>query len=495
MPWPPNPVVHEIFTWVWLADLGEQLGRRVTLADVPERVWDDVASPGIDAVWLMGVWERSPHGASLARANPSLQTAHLDALPDLVDDDVVGSAYCIRRYAVDDRLGGDTGLATARAALAARGVRLILDLVPNHMAPDHPWTREHPEYFIHGSADDLRRDPLSFVQVGEHVLACGRDPYFPAWPDVVQLDASRADVRAAMAELMVALTQVCDGVRCDMAMLMLDDVFASTWGNRATGAAPPDQGSGFWPTVIGAARAARPDFAMWAEAYWGLEPVLVEQGFDACYDKRLYDRLLHGTPIAEVRAHLSAPLTEQHHTIRFIENHDEPRAAALLSPAAHRATLIALLTLPGIALLHEGGAEGRKVRVPVTLGRRPAEALDASLHDHVHHVLGLVAGMRAGQWSLATVDGWPDNHSADRLLAWAWTDGANRHLVVLNLTDHGADGRVRLPWNDLGATTLHLTDLLTAAQYERDAAGVAADGLYVALDGAAAHLFRVQPAQ
>src|SRR3954447_2013772 len=178
MTWPPNPVLYELGTWPWLSDLEVRYGRAMTLADVPEEVWDDVARPGVDAVWLMGVWERSPAGAAIARANPAMAQAQREALPVNTDANVVGSAYCIRSYRVDARFGGEAGLAAARKALAARGARLLLDWVPNHVAPDHPWVTEHPEYFVHGTPEEAAAQPGAYLTVGPHVLACGRDPYF-----------------------------------------------------------------------------------------------------------------------------------------------------------------------------------------------------------------------------------------------------------------------------------------------------------------------------
>jgi hypothetical protein len=277
-------------------------------------------------------------------------------------------------------------------------------------------------------------------------------------------------------------------------MLMLDDVFARTWGDRARGGPRPDGGRGYWPTIIGATKAARPDFVFWAEAYWDLEPVLLEQGFDACYDKRLYDRIVHGGAIdvAAVRAHLGADLGYQRRTIRFVENHDEPRAASVLGPAAHRAALAAVFTLPGIALLHEGQADGRRVRVPVTLGRRPVESPDLELRAFVARlVAALAGGVRRGVWALVPVWGWPDNPSADRLLAWSWTDADRRHLVVVNLSDGRADGRAQLPWTDLDRRTILFSDVLSGQRFERDGSALARDGLYVALDGHAMHVFEI----
>ena len=142
--WPAQPVIYEIDTAVWLGDLSRAAGQLVTLADVTGSDWDEITPDGANAVWLMGVWERSPAGLALTNANQELQASFREALPDLRPEDVIGSPYCVRRYVADDMFGGRSGLAAARAALAARGVRLILDYVPNHVAPDHPWVMSDP---------------------------------------------------------------------------------------------------------------------------------------------------------------------------------------------------------------------------------------------------------------------------------------------------------------------------------------------------------------
>ena len=55
----------------------------------------------------------------------------------------------------------------------------MLDYVPNHVAPDHPWVPRRPDLFVHGDADDMAADPAGWLAIGGHVLAHGRDPYFP----------------------------------------------------------------------------------------------------------------------------------------------------------------------------------------------------------------------------------------------------------------------------------------------------------------------------
>jgi hypothetical protein len=193
------PVIYEVNTAIWLSEQSRAAGRPVTLADVPASAWDEVTPDGIDAVWLMGVWERSPAGLELANANAGLQASFREALPDLRSADVIGSPYCVRRYVVDASFGGPRGLAEARAVLAARGIRLILDYVPNHVAPDHPWVTSQPELFVNGGEADIEAEPASWVRAGGHILAHGRDPYFPPWPDVVQLNAFSPALRAATA--------------------------------------------------------------------------------------------------------------------------------------------------------------------------------------------------------------------------------------------------------------------------------------------------------
>ena len=231
--WPEQPVIYEVNTAVWLGGLSRSAGRRLTLADVAAADWDAVTPAGVDAVWLMGVWERSPAGLALAKANAGLRASFREALPDLRDEDIIGSPYCVRRYVVDGAFGGREALAAARGELAARGARLLLDYVPNHVAPDHPWVTSEPQLFIQGDDHDLQADPAGWARVGGHVLALGRDPYFPPWPDVVQLNAFSPALRDATARTLADIADQCDGIRCDMAMLMTNQVFARTWGGRA----------------------------------------------------------------------------------------------------------------------------------------------------------------------------------------------------------------------------------------------------------------------
>jgi len=486
--WPKYPVVFEINTWVWLGELSRKYERAVDLATVPTQEWDALGSRGFDAVWFMGVWERSPAGIDISMRNTGLLEDFTRALPDFSPEDNVGSPYCVRRYVVDGRLGGPSGLAEARRELRARGMRLILDLVANHVAPDHPWVEAHPEFFIRGSADDVRNDPGSFVDVGGNVFARGRDPYFPAWPDVLQLNAFQPGLRTAVIDAVSKLADQCDGLRCDMAMLLLNAIFKRSWGDRA-GDPPADE---YWATVIAWTKRGHSDFRFIAEAYWDLEWELQQQGFDYCYDKKLYDRMEHGDA-ESLRGHLHADPDYQDKMVRFIENHDEPRAAATFSSGKARAAAVAVLTLPGAKLLHEGQFEGRKVRLPVFLGRRPVEVDDRELAPFYHRLLNATRGevFRSGAWRLCEATGWPDNQTCREVLSWCWVKGDERRLVVVHFGETTAQARVQLPWDELNGRTWRLEDGLADATYDRSGDEMRGDGLYVELGPWQCQLFRL----
>jgi hypothetical protein len=485
--WPRHPAIYQINTWVWLSCIGAKIGRTVDLSSVPAAEWDAIAKFGFEAVWLMGVWERSPACIAVSNQNQVLLDDFRRALPDFRPEDNVGSAYSVRRYVVDPHLGGEEGLATARRELTRRGMRLILDYVPNHVAKDHPWAVEYPEYFIRGGPDDARDDPAAFAPIEGRVYARGRDPYFPAWPDVLQLNAFDPGLRRASIQTVLAIAARCDGIRCDMAMLLLNAIFESTWGRRA-GQRPETE---YWREMIPTVRESYPDFVFIAEAYWDREWELQQLGFDYCYDKRLYDRLEHGDP-ESVRRHLGADPAYQSKLVRFIENHDEPRAASIFSRGKEEAVALTVATLPGARLFHEGQFEGRRVRPPVFLGRRPEEHPNEELESFYERLLGAIDDplFHEGNWRLCRCTGWPDNPSFESLVAWCWEHGEDRAIVVVNLTGAPAQGRVQLPWSDLHENAWRLRDCLWDAVYERDGVDMSEQGLYVGLEPWKYHLFR-----
>jgi hypothetical protein len=475
--WPKYPMIYEINTWVWLDELSRKYNQSTDLSTVPSQEWDLLSSFGFDAVWLMGVWERSPAGAAIANQNKDLLDEFRRTLSDFQPQDNVGSAYCVRQYVVDSRLGGPGSLAQARRELAQRGLRLILDFVPNHVAPDHPWVTQHPKYFVPGDANDVQRDPAAFLETGGHVFARGRAYNDRPWPEVLQLNAFEPELRQAVIRTLSDIAGQCDGVRCDMSMLFLNSTFQGAWGWRVAQRPATE----YWSDVIPAVKNAHPDFLFVAEAYAD-EWTLQQQGFDYCYDGCLYGRLGHDTA-KNVRLHLCAQPAYQNKLVRYIENHDEPRALAAFCFPKERAAAVTMATIPGAKLFHEGQFEGRKTKVPVFLRRRPAESVNAGVQAFYRTLLqaNLAQGLRDDTWQLCERSGWPENTGFENLVAWCWRSAGERHLVVVNLSDRPAQGRVRLPWNELAGKTWQVTDLFTQQKYDRGGDEMCNPGLYVDL--------------
>ncbi len=487
---PKQPSLYQINTRVWLRALSRRLGQPVTLDSVPDAEVDQLAALGVDWIWLLSVWQTGEAGRTIARNHPALREEYRRVLPDLDEArDVCGSGFAISAYQVSDALGGPKALAAFRERLAARGMRLLLDFVPNHTAPDHSWVDSHPEYFVEGSENDLQRTPSNYVRLitasGTRIFAHGRDPYVPGWTDTLQLNyGNEALQEARIAELLDIASQ-CDGVRCDMAMLVLPDVFLRTWGIEM---AP------FWPRAIEAVRAAHPGFTFMAEVYWDLEWTLQQQGFDYCYDKRLYDRL-RGRYARPVREHLMATPAYQSKLVRFMENHDEPRATEAFPLPVHKAAAVVTYFGLGLRFFHQGQLEGFQIHIPMQLCRGPDEPVNEAIQTFYRTLLKALADpiFRDGDWlRLDPFPAWAGNWTCDNFIAYAWQgrDGA-RALVVVNYEDSQGQCHLRLPFADLARRKVKLADIMGSEVYERDGSALLDPGLYVDLGAWGYNVFRI----
>jgi alpha amylase-like protein len=484
---PISPALYQINTRVWLTELGRALGRPATLDDIPDAELDRVAAMGFDWVWFLSVWRTGLAGQRVSRANPEWRREFQETLPDLTEEDIAGSGFAITGYVVHPSLGGDEALARLRKRLGTRGLRLMLDFVPNHTALDHPWVENHPEYYIAGTDVDLMRAPQNYTWVkrkrGDLLLAYGRDPYFAGWPDTLQLDYSNPATQEAMIGELLKIAGECDGVRCDMAMLVLPDVFERTWERRAPL---------FWPDATRRVRERAPGFCFMAEVYWDREWTMMQQGFDYAYDKRLYDRLREGHA-RPAREHLYAGLDYQGKLARFLENHDEPRAAASFPAGPHEAAAVITFLGPGLRFFHQGQFEGRKKRISPHLVRAPFEPTDRALQQFYERLLAVLQQpvVRDGQWRLLEcAPAWDGNWTSDCFIAWSWEgqDG-QRRLIVVNYAGHQSQCYVRLPLPDLAGRTVSFKDLMGPASYDRNGSDLASGGLYLDLPAWGYHVF------
>ena len=369
------PLVYEINTRIWLLKLSRKYNRTITLGNIPEEEFTFFSSCCFDLVWLMGVWQPSQYSKAIATAHQGLRSSFLEHTALVQPADIAASPYSIPSYTVNEALGGEQELILFRQKLNACGIKLMLDFVPNHLALDNEWLPEHPEFFIPVSSEEQSQDPESgFEYTRGKYLAYGKDPYFAPWTDTLQLNYAEKGTHKMMTENLFRISALCDAVRCDVAMLILKSVFNTTWSNLGG----PMQEE-FWPRAIASVKHRHPGFLFLAESYWNKEWELQQQGFDFTYDKPFYDYLSSApVNVEKLTGHMMAQWEYQKHLCRFIENHDEPRAAENIGLNNKAADLV-LLTAPGMHLVHQDQMEGYRLKIPVQLLKQAPEPEDGEL--------------------------------------------------------------------------------------------------------------------
>jgi glycosidase len=470
---PRYPSLFQINTRVWLQRLSREAGKPITLADLDDTTIDGFAEKGFDWIWMLSVWQIGAAGRAVSRGNRQWRAEFEAILPDLTDDDIAGSGFAITAYTVSDAVGGETALAQFRERLAKRGIKLLLDFVPNHTAPDDPWVKAHPDYYVEANAAALAVSPYNYLRVetdrGPNMLAYGRDPNLPVWPDTLQLNYANPELQRVRIDELIAIAGKCDGVRCDMAMLLLPEIFQRTWGIT------PEP---FWPKATAAVRAQYPAFTFMAEAYWDLEWTLHHQGFDYRYDKRLYDRLREGH-VTPIRDHLLTGLDYQDKLVRFLENHDEPRAASEFFWPQHQAAAMITFLSPGLRFFYDGQFDGARVRVPPHLGRGPVEPTNPEIAVFYARLLAALreTAFRDGAQPQPA---WSNNLSSDSFVAYAWAgENGSCFAVVVNYAGNKGQCRLPLPFPEFCGKQVRLTDSMGTEVYDRDGADLVDNGLYI----------------
>lgn len=441
-----HPVLYQLNTRVYLTEISKQLGRRATLEDIPQHFIGFLADRGVTILWLLSVWATGPRSQQESRGNPQWLHEFSKVLDNLQTDDIGGSGFAIEDYRVSDLLGGPKALAGFRTRLSKLGIKLMLDFVPNHMGLDHAWLCSDPEYLIQGTQELLEQQPRNYFDdpsTGK-VFAHGRDPYFEGWSDTVQLDYSNPLLQDRMQEFLVEISDQCDAVRCDMAILLVPRVFERTWGRSM---------QSFWDKAIHRVKSKHPEFVFMAEVYWDMEWELQQDGFDFCYDKRLYDRLRESDYLG-VRNHLKAEVAYQSKLARFLENHDEPRAASTFGVGRHATAAVSSYLTPGLRFFQHGQWSGAKVKVSPHLVRGPQEESNGTIEQLYRKLTTLLKDplFHQGEWELLDIQrAWDENWSSDCFLAWLWKEralsGPSDRVVmcIVNLAEHEAQCKIEIP--------------------------------------------------
>jgi hypothetical protein len=496
-PLPRNPQVYEINCRVWLNDLSCQVGHEITLGQVPQEEWERLKGLGMDLVWLMGVWLPSPVGIRIARSHSDLQEPYRRALPDFTTEDVVGSPYSVAGYRLNSSLGTEADLIRVREDLHKAGLALVLDFVPNHTARDHPWVRAHPERYV--SAEDPsafgpgESFPVKCADGRSRWVAHGRDPYFPVWTDTAQIFPLSAETRKAVSEQLLRIAGFCDGLRCDMAMLVQNHIFEKTWKAWMESAGYRAPAEEYWPEVLGPLKAQYPDFLLMAEVYWGLEPELLGMGFDYVYDKAGYDRL-RAFDMMGYKQGLTDEGAERSRRVRFLENHDEDRLATAFPEKAFRSTAVLHATSPGQRLFHHGQLEGLRTRMPVQLGRGPDEKTDPGVASFYQKLLDTTKESIFKDGSpevLSVTPAFVGDQGYRPVVGFAYQHRGEVGIAAINQSEQTASGYLRFPggfWQGWNRVALRERLAEPEEVYVREREELEAQGLYVKLEPFGFHL-------
>ncbi len=483
----------------------------ITMSDLKS-----IKAGGFSSIWLMGIWDIGPKVRAISKK---------------YGEDFLGSPFAIRDYRVSEELGTEDEFAALVARAHTIGLKIIVDFVPNHMGLDSDWLNQHPEYFIHrplAATDSSLSDselekkyPGYFVhrtpsyphgnrRIPKTILvAYGKDPYFYPWIDTAQLDFAEPALRRKMTDVLCDIARRVDGVRCDMAMLVLREQVKihrhpeMTWDafNRMM----PEE---FWPDAIHAAKRVKGTFSFMAETYWSMEGYLQQLGFDYTYNKPLYEAICSAMQSANAEGLLNfmrlLGSDFLSRGVHFLENHDEERAMTVLGEERQRAAATILCTLPGVALLHQGQLEGKRERLPVQravpVHQEPVNASLKAFYERLLRATSLPL-FREGRLNVL----YSNNPS---FVTYARVDENSRAIIIINTSNQTQKGSVTvMPGLQLKAGAAYeLHDLFyemkspelrrqstVVPTYHYQASHLITQGLYVELGAFDAHIFLVDP--
>ncbi len=474
--WMPTTVLIAKSTYVWLAQMSKQYGRRISrLDEIPDEELASLARRGLNSLWLIGVWERS-------RASRTIKQL-------CGNSDAVASAYSLFDYSIAEDLGGEAAYINLRDRAYHHGVRLASDMVPNHMGIDSPWVIEHPEWFI-SRADtpypaysfngpDLSHDGRVEIKIEDHYFeqtdaavvfrrrdrATGDTRYvyhgndgtsFP-WNDTAQLDYLNPAVREQVIQTILHVARLFPVIRFDAAMTLAKRHFHRLWfpGPGASGAIPSRAEYGmsqaefdrcmpheFWREVVDRVAAEVPGTLLLAEAFWLMEGYFVRTlGMHRVYNSA-FMVMLRDEDNAKYRSVIKNTLEFDpdimKRYVNFMSNPDERTAIDQFGKGDKCFGVAALMaTLPGLPMFGHGQIEGFTEKYGMEYYRpRYDETADPWLIERHEREIAPLLKRRwlfAESSNFLLYDFFHGNGSVDEnVFAFSNRNGAERALVVYN---------------------------------------------------------------
>ncbi|MEF3280649.1 MAG: glycosidase [Elusimicrobiota bacterium] len=454
-----NPHLIEINTRLFLNRMREKYAMPdMTLSLIPDDEWLELKHLGFDIVWLMGIWKKSAISADISRDEEFLR----DFAKRIGRDTSIISAspYSIVEYKMDENFGFEWELKALKEKLNSFGMKLYLDFVSNHMGIDSNFSKDCVDCFVLADEEDYIKNKELFCekQIGGNVyyIAHGKDPNFPPWKDTIQLNYFNPRTREKMISQLLKISEVADGVRCDMVMLALNDVHESVWGWLLSKRGYKKPETEFWQQAINEVKSVNPQFTFIAEVYWGLEWRIQQLGFDYTYDKVFYDRL-RNMGAEEIRGHLRAEKLYQKKSVRFIDNHDEePSITAFKNRRKALSAAVMVSTVKGLRFYNDMQLNGVGMKVPVQIAEFDIEKYkDIGVEKFYEKLLKITdhPAFHGGEWELVEV--FPINEydrSFKNIIAFKWTQMRTIKIVVVNYSDSNSGGKINISLKAKGDT-------------------------------------------
>ncbi len=503
--------LHLINTRIWINELKIKYNdQALTLSKVPKLEWEDLFKK-YNSFWFMGMYQPSDASRQHCKKWPgSVLYAKNDVNPDT---DIVASPFAIPDYLPNKNIVQDwKEWDLVVDFLHENNKKVILDFVPNHVALDHPWSYSHPEYFIRGEEYQYHQNPSLYYSVvasdnQTYYYAHGKDPNYPQWADTLQLNYANPELQNAMECILLGddnkdgLMSHCDGIRCDMAMLLNPETFVRTWGYRNYGGhLTSDEinyiyNNEFWNKIIPEVKRKSleekdSDFIFIAEAYWDFDKL--GQNFDVLYGKNFYDDLVSLThenskiTPDDIKNHINYLINGRKDGKRpyklalFTENHDEERSICKFGKEASMATAVITAFIPdNIFLINQGQDKGFKIRPPMQLDQPiSTDIVDSNIKSFYNRLLQLKNSVlfQEGNWSVM-----PPGYTEDPYIITQKVVLENSKITALvctNISNRTSYSHIREINRDSKVKVSSITKDVDIQNFDKDRNG----GLFLKLD-------------
>lgn len=459
------------------------------ILDLPKEFFEELKSFGIDFLWLLGIYEPSQISKEISISMKDLHKKYHASLLDWTEDDVIGSPYAITSYKIASDFGGNEVFNNFREKIRRDyNLKIILDFVPNHFAIDSPVVQKHPEFFIQATQQQRDTNPDNFITINikghDYIFAHGKDPYSPPWKDTLQLDYRSKSVQEFMIKELLKLSKYCDGVRCDMAMLLLSDIFFENWKDFPCPKDHVATAKEFWFDAISKVKKANPDFIFIAEVYWHREEDLLALGFDYVYDKVIYELLIENR-VNIINEYIKNVFPNLRNRFLFLENHDEQRSAHVFQLDKLKAVATLIYTLPSMKLIHDGQLEGRGYHHAIQLRRLQNENVNSELKTFYKKLFTTIKNSvipKSYFKLLKPFPAWEGNLAYYNFIIFLYeSEQLKKNLVVINLSPYQSQCRVKVESYDLPGKIYLIKDRLSDEEYTRDGNEMFNNGLYLDL--------------